>query len=108
MSADCYAPKSAVAVLSKWLDQFFTDYPMHELLNDPIDVAVDFTGHRVKPHHVRWGKKTYQMNTVNMVHRAREGTKNIFYFSVSDTANFMKLRLDPELLEWRLVEFYSD
>ncbi len=81
---------------------------MHELLNDPIDVAVDFTGHRVKPHHVRWGKKTYPMNTVNMIHRAREGTKNIFYFSVSDTANFMKLRLDPELLEWRLVEFYSD
>lgn len=81
---------------------------MHELLNDPVEVQVDFQGRRVRPTHVRWGGRTYAMQRVNMVHTTREGTKCIYYFSVSDTANFMKLRLDTETLEWRLVEIYSE
>jgi len=81
---------------------------MHELLNDPIDVCVDFMGHRVRPTIVKWGTKTYPMKSVNLVHSAREGTKKIFYFSVSDQSNFMKLRFDPETMEWRLVEIYTD
>jgi hypothetical protein len=80
---------------------------MHEFLNDPIDVAVDFSGLKVRPQKVRWGSKTYDIQKTNLVHGAREGQKRIFYFSVSDSANFMKLRLDTETLEWRLVEVYS-
>lgn len=80
---------------------------MHEILNDPIDVTVDFVGHRVRPRHVRWGANDYPMKTVNLVHGAREGRKQIFYFSVSDEANFMKLRFDTETMEWRLVEIYT-
>ena len=48
------------------------------------------------------------MQNVNLVHGAREGDKRIFYFSISDQTNFMKLRLDTETLEWRLVELYTD
>ncbi|MDP2631139.1 MAG: hypothetical protein Q8P30_00010 [Candidatus Uhrbacteria bacterium] len=81
---------------------------MHELLNDPIDVNVDFTGKRVRPKRVFWDNRAYNITTVNLVHSAHEGTKRIFYFSVSDSCNFMKLRLDPEILEWRLVELYTD
>ena len=81
---------------------------MHTYLNDPVDVTVDFANKRVRPRAIRWDGKTYAMQTVNLVHGAREGSKRIYYFSVSDTANFMKLRLDTETLEWRLVEFYSD
>ncbi len=79
---------------------------MHEFMNDPVDVSVDFSGHKVKPKQVRWGTRTYDIATVNLVHGAREGQKRIYYFSVSDAANFMKLRLDTETLEWRLVEVY--
>lgn len=81
---------------------------MHEILNDPIDVTVDFIGNRVRPRAVRWGKRTYPMQTVNLVHGAREGTKRIFYFSVSDASHFMKLRFDTESMQWRLVEIYTD
>lgn len=80
----------------------------HEILNDPIDVSVDFIGNRVRPKSVRWGRHIYPMKRVNLVHNAREGNKLIFYFSVSDKTNFMKLRFDTENLEWRLVELYTD
>lgn len=81
---------------------------MHEILNDPIDVRVDFVGNRVRPHEVRWGKHTYPMRSVNLVHGAREGNRRVFYFSVSDETTFMKLRFDTEMMEWRLVEIYTD
>ena len=81
---------------------------MHDLVNDPVDVSVDFHGKRVRPTSVRWGNRSYAMDKVNMVHTTQEGTKRIYYFSVSDNANFMKLRLDTETLEWRLVEIYSE
>ena len=80
---------------------------MHEYVNDPIDVSVDFAGRKVRPNKVRWGTRDYMISKINLVHGAREGAKRIFYFSVSDAANFMKLRLDTETLEWRLVEVYS-
>jgi hypothetical protein len=81
---------------------------MHQLLNDPIDVTVEFHGKRVHPKLVRWGRHDYEMKSVNLIHGAKEGTRRIFYFSVSDNSNFMKLRLDTETLEWRLVEIYTD
>jgi hypothetical protein len=80
---------------------------MHEFLNDPVDVAVQFSGKRIRPQTVRWGRNTYDIAQTNLVHGAREGQKRVFYFSVSDKANFMKLRLDTETLEWRLVEVYA-
>ncbi|MEK7665795.1 MAG: hypothetical protein AAB337_02875 [Patescibacteria group bacterium] len=57
---------------------------------------------------MRWNNREYQFNKIHLVHTAREGTKRVFYFSLSDTVNAFKLKLDPELLEWRLVEVYVD
>jgi len=81
---------------------------MHEMLNDPIDVTVAFKDNRVFPRTMRWNERDYKIETVNLVHTAREGQKRIFYFSVSDTTNYFKLKLDPEMREWRLVELYTD
>ncbi len=81
---------------------------MHEILNDPIDVTVTFKDNRVFPRVMRWNQRDYPIKNVNLVHTSREGTKRVFFFSVSDTKNYFKLRLDPEFLEWRLVELYSD
>ena len=80
---------------------------MHEYMNEPVEVSVDFRGRRVWPKHIRWNQRTYDVDRVNLVHGTREGQRRIFYFSVSDSANFMKLRLDTETLEWRLVEVYA-
>ncbi len=81
---------------------------MHQLLNESVDVDVTFRGKRIHPNRIRWGQRIYDMPDVNLVHQAHEGRKRIFYFSISDKTNFMKLRFDPELLEWKLVEFYTD
>ena len=77
---------------------------MHELLNDPVEVTVDFRARHIVPTCVRWEGRAYAIEHVNLVHTAPEGTKRVYYFSVSDNANFMKLKLDTEMLEWRLVE----
>jgi len=81
---------------------------MHEILNDPIDIVVSFQENRVIPKRFRWNSVNYDIKNVNLVHTAREGTKRVFYFSVSDLTNYFKLKLDPEILEWRLVELYTD
>ncbi len=81
---------------------------MHQFCNDPIDVVVDFSGQRVKPTSIHWNNRHYPIPRVNLVHGAREGQKRIFYFSVSDDTNFMKLRFDTENLTWHLIEFYAD
>lgn len=81
---------------------------MHEHLNDPIDVMVAFKDNRILPKAMRWNQRDYKINTVNLVHTAREGSNRVFFFSVSDANNYFKLKLDPTTLEWRLVELYTD
>jgi len=80
----------------------------HEIIDEPVDMVVTFRDNRVIPKRMRWNMREYEIRSVNLVHTAREGAKRIFYFSVSDLTNSFKLRLDPEFLEWRLVETYSD
>ncbi|MBI2550964.1 hypothetical protein HYV73_01300 [Candidatus Uhrbacteria bacterium] len=81
---------------------------MHHILDDPIDVDASFFHHRVVPTRIAWNNRSYPIEKINLIHATHEGNKRIFYFSVSDTANSFKLRLDSELLEWRLVEMYAD
>lgn len=81
---------------------------MHTFLDDPVDVIASFSQSKVKPMRMRWQHKTYNITHVNLVHTGREGAKRLFYFSVSDDANAFKLKLDPDVLEWRLVELYSE
>jgi hypothetical protein len=81
---------------------------MHEYLNDPISVTVDFIDRKVRPRIIRWDNRDYKINNVNMINSTNEDGEHVFYFSVSDKINFMKLRLNTQNLEWRLVELYTD
>lgn len=81
---------------------------MYDLVNEPVEIFVAFYHKRVAPCVMKWNGKKYDIKQVNLVHAAREGSKKIFYFSVSDMLNYFKLRFDPESLEWRLVEIYTD
>ncbi|MEK9130718.1 MAG: hypothetical protein AAB429_01230 [Patescibacteria group bacterium] len=81
---------------------------MHTFLDDPIEVLASFERKQVRPLRMKWQEKIYNIKQVNLIHTGREGTKRLFYFSVSDDANAFKLKLDPDILEWRLVELYSD
>lgn len=81
---------------------------MHTFLDDPVDVLASFTKAQVRPLRMRWNEKYYEIKNVNLVHTGREGTKRLFYFSVSDDSNAFKLKLDPDILEWKLVELYCE
>ncbi len=67
-----------------------------------------FCGTKTVPHAIKWGRRRYNLDKVNLVHVAQEGRNKIFYFSVSDKLNFFKLRFDTGNLEWRLLELYSE
>lgn len=81
---------------------------MHQLLNDPIDVIVEFRGNFVRPTHIRWNGRQYITKHVHLVHGAREGHKQLYYFSVTDNTTYMKLQLDTSTLAWRIVEMYTE
>lgn len=81
---------------------------MQTFLDDPVDVVVSFEHNRVRPRRMRWDGREYSIAHVNMVHSAHEGSTRLFFFSVSDTTNHFKLKLNTDLLEWRLIELYTD
>jgi len=78
-----------------------------EWINELVEVRVDFCGKRVLPRTMFWNNNLYQIRVVNMIHSSREGSRKLFFFSVSDLTNYFKLQLDTESLEWRLIEMYS-
>ena len=81
---------------------------MHEIINEPIDVLVSFQGTKVIHRRINWSGRSYEIERIHMVHTAREGTKRVFYFSVSDNEHAFKLRFDTDHLEWQLAEIYTD
>ena len=81
---------------------------MHETINEPVDVLVDFAGAKVKPLEIRWNKRIYPIASVNLVHATHEGEKRVYFFSVSDQAHMFTLKLYPELLQWTLVSVYEE
>lgn len=80
----------------------------HQKYNDPVDVLASFCGTKAVPHALKWNRRRYNIDKVNLVHVAQEGRGKVFYFSVSDKLNFFKLRFDTNNLEWRLLELYSE
>lgn len=76
--------------------------------NDPISVLASFRGHEVKPLAFKWAGRDWQVKRVNMVHEDREGRAKLLHFSVSDDANYFKLRFNSETLAWTLEEVWHD
>ncbi len=81
---------------------------MLEKINEPIEVLVKFKGRQVLPAKFFWRGKEYEVEKVNLVHQQRQGSDKIYYFSVSDSANFFRLAFFTRDLSWRLEELYYD
>jgi hypothetical protein len=81
---------------------------MHELVNDPIDVIATFKGKKAEPKVIRWNHRRYKITSIDFKHSIIEGEKRMHYFSVSDASNYMKIRLDTETLQWRILEIYHE
>ena len=81
---------------------------MLEKLNDSIQVQVQFKKQVVTPQFFKWRNKTYRIEKINMVHKERDGNDKIYYFSVSDSANFFRLAFFTRDLSWRIQELYYE
>jgi len=81
---------------------------MFEKVNEPVEVMVKFYRRKVCPTFFRWRDKTYRVEKVNLVHHEGRGDDKIYYFSVSDNANFFRLAFSTKDLGWRLEELYFE
>ena len=79
---------------------------MYEEINESVDVLVGFVKKQVRPLAFRWRNRKYMVNKINLVHSSSEGQSKIYYFSVTDNANYFKLRFNSEALDWKLIELY--
>jgi hypothetical protein len=81
---------------------------MHEKLDEQIDVIVAFRGPKVHPEFFKWRGQAYKVEKVNLVHREKDGDDKVYYFSVSDQANFFRLAFFTRDLSWRLTELFYE
>jgi len=81
---------------------------MYEKINEPIEVLVKFNQKKVEPTFFKWRAKTYRIEKINLVHKERQGNDKIYYFSVSDNANFFRLAFFTGDLTWKLEELYYE
>ena len=79
---------------------------MHEQIDEKIEVIVKFKESEIFPHFFRWSGRVYKVERVNMVHKERDGNDTIYYFSVSDKANFFRLAFFTRDLSWRIQEVF--
>lgn len=76
-------------------------------IREPIRVAVDFAGPKIKPLAFVWSGKKYIVEKVNLVYKRKDGHRELWCFAVSDAANSYVLLYDPDNLRWTLDEVYT-
>ncbi|MFA5070517.1 MAG: hypothetical protein WC528_04530 [Patescibacteria group bacterium] len=81
---------------------------MHQTIKEPIKVLVSFFGQQVRPLAFFWKGRRYEIDKINLVHSLRQGRDTLYYFSVSDKANFYRLSFDTGSLAWSLEEIYAE
>jgi hypothetical protein len=84
---------------------------MREEINQPVSIIASFsrTAHGsvvVVPHLMKWDNRRYRLSQMGLYHPERRGTKRVHIFSfLADNVNF-RVELDPDTLEWTLMEAY--
>lgn len=81
---------------------------MFENINEPIDVISKFSENKLIPLKFLWHNREYFVKKINLAYSAREGQSKLYYFAVSDEANYFKLQFNSENLNWTLLETYVD
>lgn len=76
-------------------------------MGDEVEVIATFGKAGVFPRVIKWGKQTYKILKVNLIHTIKEGVVRIYFFSVSDDANAFKLGFNTENLTWWIEDHYS-
>jgi hypothetical protein len=72
---------------------------MTEVINERVKVGMSDT-----PKWVKWKNRVYEIEKIGLHYNLREGRTLYHIYSVSTKTLAMKLRLDTETLNWRLME----
>ncbi|MBU1165085.1 hypothetical protein KKA15_06035 [Patescibacteria group bacterium] len=81
---------------------------MYEVIEEPIEVLVSFCDTKIVPLYFKWRNKRYKIDKLNLLHHKRDGEGKIYYFNVTDKANYFKLSFSTNNLVWRIEELYFD
>lgn len=82
---------------------------MTESINESVSVALwsNHVTRKIIPYSFYWHGRRYQMKQVGLHHTYRQGRILIHVFSVTDGAQFFRLEMNAETLEWRLLDTYG-
>lgn len=81
---------------------------MHEKIDEYVRTAVVFTGDAMQLRSFFWKNRTYLVESINMVHRVREGEDWMYFYAVSSGCSSYRLCFSTRTMKWRLLEIYSD
>jgi hypothetical protein len=83
---------------------------MYDNINEKIDVIALFgRNHRdARPFRLKWKGREYDVRTVDYVYRQKSGEKLMYYFCVTDGANFFELKFDANDLGWTVNRVWND
>lgn len=81
---------------------------MFQEINESIEVAALFRSRKIIPLKFLWQGKEYVIKKINLTYSSWIGRSKIYYFAVSDSANYFKLQFNSEELSWTLLESYTD
>lgn len=76
-------------------------------IGEPVRVAVDFAGPKVKPLAFLWRGRKVVVEKVNLVYKRQDGQRTRWAFAVTDAANSYVLLYDSDNLRWVLEEVYT-
>jgi len=76
--------------------------------NESVEVLAIFTKKGPKPYALKWLKKKFIIEKINLVYEKRAGDGKLVYFSVTSQNNFFKLVFDANNLKWHLEEVYHE
>lgn len=77
-------------------------------INEPVNVWVLFKSNLVQPLYFLWHGRQIKADKVNLIHTSKSGSSLFYYFSVSASGNFYKLRFETPSLKWFLEETEFD
>ncbi len=76
-------------------------------IEEPVKVIASFSPQKFKVHFFSWRDRTYQVQSMNLFHIARDGNKKLYHFAVTAAGNSYELVYNPVTLDWRLADIVS-
>lgn len=82
---------------------------MYQDIEEKIEVLALFQKGKILPLRFRWKGKTYRVSRLESKWKSDLGEKNIWHFSVSDSAsNLFQLTYNEEYHTWKLTKLWVE